>query len=95
MIEFDALPDKNVIVPIYPCGLRGPKVDVDLHGTNHAAWQLVDDYDKHAGPNGTNCKGCRVDTMVIGSVLNHIADEFTAASNQFNTLNKELTKDKK
>lgn len=46
---FKVLEDKDTILPAYPCGKLGRKVQVSYHGCNHAVWTLVDDFDQHVG----------------------------------------------
>ncbi len=57
---FYPLKDQNLVVPRYPCGKTGATIDVLLHGTDHATWTLLDDYERHLYKNdgSINCKGC-------------------------------------
>lgn len=48
-IQMFTVLNEDTILPQYPCGGRGEKVSVNLHGVNWAVQKLVDDFETHVG----------------------------------------------
>lgn len=51
--------NNGIITPEYPCGSKGPTVDVHFHGVNYSAHKLVDDFHKHVSDDRKKvCEAC-------------------------------------